>query len=170
MSKYNIVTNERINNIIKTKCIYYKIDLGFVSTIENKAGVRELNSQDTFAYFYNSRYNTTIRCKGRVGDIRFHIDHYILEDKIAFYVDREEFVFDYDHSLLMEKGAEFYLGHLIKKVELQLENKKEVKTQEKNTKKQGNADLVTQNPGSVSYDDIRAYLEKQRLERLSVKK
>jgi hypothetical protein len=70
----------------------------------------------------------------------------------------------------MEKGAEFYLGHLIKKVELELEQKKEVKTLEKNTKKQGNADLVTKNPGAVSYEDIRAFVEKQRLERLSVKK
>jgi hypothetical protein len=170
MPKYNIVTNEKINSIIKSKCSYYKTDLGFVSTVENKAGVRELNTQDTFAYFYNSRYNATIRCKGRVGDIRFHIDHYILEDKIAFYVDKEEFIFDYDHRLLMEKGAEFYLGHLIKKVELELEQKKEVKTLEKNTKKQGNADLVTKNPGAVSYEDIKAFVEKQRLERLSVKK
>jgi hypothetical protein len=170
MSKYNIVTNEKINNIIKSKCIYYKTDLGFVATRENKAGVRELNTQDNFAYFYNTRYNTTIRCKGKVGDIRFHIDHYILEDKIAFYVGQEEFVFDYDHNLLMEKGAEFYLGHLIKTVELQLENKKEVKDQVKITKKQGNPDLVTQNPGVVSYEDIRAFIEKKRLERLSVKK
>jgi hypothetical protein len=55
-------------------------------------------------------------------------------------------------------------------VELELEQKKEVKTLEKNTKKQGNADLVTKNPGAVSYEDIKAFVEKQRLERLSVKK
>lgn len=169
MSRYNIVTNEKINNILKTKCIYYKTDLGFVSTIENKSGIRELNTQDSFAYFYNTRYNTTIRCKGRVGDIRFHIDHYILEDKIAFYVDNQEFIFEYDHNLLMEKGAEFYIGHLIKTVELQIENKNEIKNQDKNTKKQGNPDLVTQNPGAVSYEDIRAFIEKKRLERLSIK-
>ena len=68
--------------------------------------------------------------------------------------------------MVKEKGMDFYLGHILKECEEKYEEKKkndELKKLEE--KPVGNPDMISQNPGSVSYADIQAYLEKKRQER-----
>jgi hypothetical protein len=133
MRKYNIVTNSKINNVFKSKSRYYRVNLGLVATIESKSGDRVMNSNDEFAYYYNTMYRTTVLAQATVGDIRIYIDHYIIDDKIAFYFDKEEFIFDFDEKMVKEKGADFYLGHLIKTIETEYQErliKKEVKIED----------------------------------------
>lgn len=166
--KYNIVTNRKINNIFKSKCRYYMVNLGVISTIEDRSGDRVFNTLDNFAYFYNNMYKTTIYGQGSIGDIFIYIDGYIMEDKIAFYYDDEEFIFNFDEKMVNEKGVDFYIGHLIKTIETEYQErvKQEEQKVEIQKKEIGNADMVINNPGNVKYADLKAYLEKVRTERL----
>lgn len=171
MESYNIVTNYKINQIIKSSSKYYKVSLGFSSTVESTSSDRVYNQKDDFAYFYNTLYKATILAQGSVGTIRFYTDHYINEDKIAFYFRKEEFIFDFNHQMVKEKGADFYLGHLIKTIETEYADRLKKEQEAKEAKKEVKADpdKVLKNPGNVTYEDLKAYLEKQRLERMNPK-
>jgi len=166
--KYNIVTNRKISDIFKYKSRYYKVNLGVVSTIESRSGDRTLNTLDDFAFFYNNMYRTTIYGQGNIGNIFIYIDLYIKEDKIAFYYDKEEFIFDFDEKMVNEKGVDFYLGHLIKKIETEHQERliKKQETIEEQKKEVGDANKIFDNPGNVKYADLKAYMEKIRLDRL----
>jgi hypothetical protein len=171
MSRFNIVTNQKIVDLLRKKCKYFKVNLGFASSMEDKSGGRTLSDKDSFAHFYNSRYNAYIMGKGRIGDIMVYVDLLILEDKIAFYFDKEEYIFDLDEKMIIEKGVEFYLGHLIKIVEESQERAKaEKEKQTQNKKLMGDANKVINNPGNVNYDDIKAFIEKKRQGRMNLNK
>lgn len=167
--KYNIVTNYKITNFFKSSR-YFKLNLGLSSTTESNSGDRVYNQKDDFAYFYNTMYKATILGQGSIGNIFIYIDHYINEDKLAFYFDREEFIFDFDFKLVKEKGIDFYLGHLIKTIETEYADRLKKREEEKEIKKNTTADpdKVLKNPGAVSYEDLKAFMEKQRLERLKI--
>ena len=166
--KYNIVTNRKISDIFKYKSRYYRVNLGVISTIESRSGDRTFNTLDDFAFFYNNMYRTTIYGQGNIGNIFIYIDMYIKEDKIAFYFDKEEFIFDFDEKMVNEKGADFYLGHLIKTIETEHQERlvKKQETIEEQKKEVGDPSRIFDNPGSVKYADLKAYMEKIRLERL----
>lgn len=166
--KYNIVTNYKLIQLFK-KSKYFQLSLGYASTVESQTtGERFLSDKDKFAYFYNTQYKTTIMCQGAIGTILLYTDHYIKEDKIAAYCDAEEFIFDFDDKLFLEKGIDFYLGSILKKIEIdhssRLEKKKEYTEEIKS--KVGNPDLLTKNPGSVTYADVKSYMEKKNRERM----
>jgi len=171
MNTYNIVTNFKLIQEIKSKSKYFRVNLGYSSTLDSSSGNRKLNQNDEFAAFYNLLYKTMIHAQGSIGNIRFYNDYYIREDVIAFYFGQEEFIFDYDKVMVKEKGVDFFLGHLIKTIETEYEDRINKKNQEKekvNTVASDPKKLI-QNPGSVSYEDLLAYIEQQRLERLKVK-
>ncbi len=144
------------------------VNLGVVSTVESRNGDRVLNTLDNFAYFYNNMYKTTIYGQGNIGDIFIYIDSYIMEDKIAFYYDDEEFIFNFDEKMVNEKGVDFYIGHLIKTIETEYKErvKKEEDKIETQKKEIGDPNMVINNPGNVKYADLKAYLDKIRTERL----
>ncbi len=171
MNTYNIVTNYNIIQMIKSKSKYFKINLGLASTMDSNQLNRTYNQKDEFAYFYNTRYKANILGQGSIGNIKFYTDHYIREDKIAFYFKQEEFIFDLNRTLIKEKGVDFYLGHLIKTIETEYADRLKKKEEEKEIKKDntGDADKILKNPGAVSYEDLKAFLEKQRLDRLKIK-
>lgn len=167
--EYSIVTNYKINTIFKQRSKYYRVTLGYASTMEGQGGDRSLNKKDDFAFFYNSRYKTTIQGQGRIGNINFYTDHYITADQLAFYYDKEEYVFDFDFDLVKEKGVDFYLGHLIKKIETELkmdETQERVKAEMPVEKPK--AEIISLNPGAVKYEDLKAYLDKKNSDRLKI--
>lgn len=162
----NIVTNFQIINKIKTSR-YFRTNLGLVATVE-KNGSRKYNDRDSFSMFYNSIYNTIIYAQGNIGNIKLYTDHFIREELLAVYFGEnfEEFIFEWDEKIFKEKGMDFYLGHILKETEMKYEEKlKNDELKKIEEKPEGNADLVFQNPGAVSYADIQAYLEKKRQER-----
>lgn len=168
--EYNIVTNYKIIQEAK-KYKHYVVSLGFTSTVRSGGDTRVLSEKDKFAFFYNKRYNTTIYGQGCIGDISFYTDHYIKTDVLAIYADFEEFIFDFQWDIAREKGIEWYLGSLLKKIDEQLSKEKEVEKERQNIKiedtKLGNPyKLVVghpqYNPGQVTFDDIKAYKEAQR--------
>jgi len=171
MNTYNIVTNYKIIQIFKSGSKYYRVNLGYSATLEANNSERVLSQKDEFAYFYNTMYRTTISGQGNIGNIKFYSDHYILEDKLAFYFDREEFIFDFDFKLVKEKGVDFYLGHLIKTIETEYQDRLRKKEEEVEIKKsvKANPENVIKNPGAATYEDLLAYMEQQRYERLKVK-
>ncbi len=164
---YNIVTNLRVISELK-KSRYFKVNLGIANTTE-KNGQKVLNNKDTFAYFYNTTYKTTIFAQGNIGDIRFYIDHYIKDDVIAFYYNEEEFILDFDHKMVKEKGVDFLLGHIIKKIETEYEDRiKESELKKSDPVKEGDGDKIFTNPGSMTYADLKAYMDKQNSMRYSI--
>lgn len=146
---------------------YFRQNLGLVATID-KGGKRVLNKNDKFSYYYNNLYKTTIYGQGNVGDIKFYTDHYIKDETFAVYYgdNFEEFLFKFDKDLVKDKGIDFYLGYIIKQVEEQYEEKvKNDELKKLEPEPQGNADMITKNPGAVTYADLKAYLDKRQKER-----
>lgn len=163
---YNVVTNSVVIYEIK-KCRYFKTNLGLAATID-KNGQRLFNDADKFAFYYNSQYKTTIYAQGNVGDIKFYTDVFIKDPIMAIYVgpENEEFLINVDFNMIKEKGIDFYLGNVLKNVEEEHEKRIKEDTQKKmEPKPSGNAELVTFNPGSVRYEDLKAFLEKQNAKR-----
>jgi hypothetical protein len=168
--EYNIVTNTRITQAIKGYKNFTK-SLGYASTTEQN-NERVLSNADKFAHFYNKRYRATILGQGYIGDISVYIDYFIKDDQLAIYVNEEEFVYDFNWNLYKEKGIEWYLGHLLKQVDFELQQIKETKQNKKEQEKEiqkSNGDpykLVVghphYNPGSVKWEDIKAYQEAKR--------
>jgi hypothetical protein len=159
----NIVTNSKIVDIFKRSNLFV-VSLGMVSTID-KNGNRILNDADRFAYFYNNQYRTTIMGKGNIGDIRFYMDSYIVEDVIAVYYGQEfqEFVFEFDARFIKEKGINAYLGKILKDCDdgyEELKKKDELKKLEPVAK--GDPYKVINSPGQATYADIVAYMEAKK--------
>lgn len=166
---YNIVTNSVVMAEVK-KCRYFKVSLGLASTLIDKSGRRIANENDQFAFFYSDQYKTIIYGQGNVGDIKFYIDHFIKEPIMAVYFgsNNEEFTFTVDFKLISDKGIDHYLGHILKEVESQYEERVKTETEKKmEPKKKGDPNLITLNPGSVTYEDLKAYLELQNKNRYS---
>ena len=159
----NIVTNFQILQEIK-KSKYFQVHLGFVATVE-KNGSRSFNENDSFSHFYNSQYVTTIYGQGKIGGIRFYTDHYIRESILAVYYgdNYQEFIVEFDNSIMMKKTIDQYLGSIIKDVEEQYEElvkNNELKKLEKQA--EGDAEKLVVNPGGVTWADVKAFLEKER--------
>jgi hypothetical protein len=159
----NIVTNFKIISLMK-RSNFYRVNLGLVATVE-KNGSRSYNDKDKFSWFYNNRYNTTIYGQGNVGDIKFYTDHYINEDVLAVYYgdNLEEFIIDLDEDHINQKGVDSYLGSILKDVHQRYEELKknnELKKLEEINK--GDATKILNNPGQVSFDDIKSYYEEMR--------
>lgn len=162
----NIVTNREIINKLRMSR-YYRQNLGLVPTIEKNGG-RTYNDKDNFAFFYNNTYKTTIYGQGNVGDIKFYIDMYINEPVLAVYYgdNFQEFIFDYDDEIMRQKGPDAYLGKLLKECDEryeELRKKNELKKIENQQK--GDPNKVFTNPGQVTYEDLKAYLEVERSKR-----
>ncbi len=161
----NIVCSFGIAQEFK-KSRYFRQSLGVVATIE-KNGARVFNDKDRFSKFYNQSYRTTIYAQGNVGDVRFYIDHMIHDLNFAVYVGEtfEEFINTFDYDMVSEKGVDFYLGHLLKTADEAYEEKKKNDELQKIEREQGFAEKVISNPGSVTYEDVKAYMEKKQAER-----
>jgi hypothetical protein len=159
----NIVTNFKIISMMK-RSNFYRVNLGLVATVERN-GSRSYNDKDKFSWFYNNRYNTTIYGQGNVGDIKFYTDHYINEDVLAVYYgdNLEEFIIDLDEDHINQKGVDSYLGSILKDVHQRYEElKKNNELKKLEEIKKGDATKVLNNPGQVSFDDIKAYYEEMR--------
>ncbi|MCK9477754.1 MAG: hypothetical protein M0R46_17715 [Candidatus Muirbacterium halophilum] len=160
---YNIVTNSQFISELK-KSRYFKINLGLAATVDVGNG-RVFDKRDKFAYFYNMQYSTTIYGQGNIGDIKFYTDVYINKPIIAIYVgdDFEEFIMEIDYNILQQKTIDSYLGYILKNVDEQLEERiKNKTTKVVDEKPIGDPNLLTINPGSVKFEDIQAYIQKQK--------
>lgn len=157
---YNIVTRPSLINEFK-KSRYYYNNLGLVTTMEHN-GERRYNEKDKFAFYYNNLYKTNIQMQGNIGNILIYIDYYIHEDVLALYYNQEEFVFEFDFSMTKEKSMDFYLGHILKTVETQYQDRLKAAEEKKlDVKVEGNSEKLFANPGAVSYADLKEYLKKK---------
>jgi len=163
---YNVVTKPTLIQHLK-KSKYYRQSLGLIPTVE-KNGDRIFNDKDEFNYFYSTRYNTTIYRQGNIGDINFYIDYYIHEDLMAFYLNTEEFIFNFDFNLVKTKGIDHYIGSLLKKIEVEEADKaKQAQEKKIEVKKEANPEKVFLNPGAVTFEDLKAYMELKKNNRFS---
>lgn len=162
----NIVSSYQTLQEFK-KSQYFRVSLGLVATVDKK-GSRSFNTDDKFSYYYNTQYKTTIYGQGNIGDVKFYVDHYIKDDTFAVYTnDFQEFLFTLDRRVITDKGVDFYIGYIFKSTEEQydeLVKNNELKKQE--VKPAGEKDKIFSNPGNVRYEDLKAYLDEQRKNRL----
>jgi hypothetical protein len=129
---------------------------------------RKYNEKDKFSFFYNTTYKTNINMQGNLGDIIVYLDYYIHEEVLALYYNQEEFIFQYDKKMVKDKGIDFYLGHILKTVETQYEERiKDAEDKKIEVKREGNAETLKVNPGMVTYDDLKAYLAEKNKNRYS---
>ena len=95
---------------------------------------------------------------------------YIKDDVLAVYYNLEEFVIPFDRNLVREKGIDAMIGLVLKTVKDQYQERQDKIEEEKKamleTKKEANPDLVHLNPGAVTYEDLKAYMEKKRAGRI----
>jgi len=162
----NVITSYQVAQVFKTSR-YFRQNLGLVITVD-KSGRRDMNRKDEFAFFYQNQYRTTIYAQGNIGDVRFYVDHLIKDNTFAIYTGEtfEEFLYTFDTKLIKEKGIDHYIGFLLKDVDLKYEEK--VKTEELRKLEpvpEGDPEKLFTNPGSVTYADVKAYLEKKQKER-----
>ena len=69
-------------------------------------------------------------------------------------------------KLTKEKGIDHYIGFLLKDVDLKYEEKvKNEELRKLEPVSEGDPEKVFTNPGSVTYADVKAYLEKKQKER-----
>lgn len=157
----NVVTNFQILQEFK-KSKYFKQNLGLVATVE-KNGSRGYNSSDKFSYYYNNQYKTTIYGQGNIGNVKFYVDHYIRGNTFAVYSDDfQEFLYEFDPTIIRDKGVDFYIGHILKNTDEEYDERvknNELKKMEE--KEAGIADKIFSNPGNVNYEDLKAYLEQK---------
>lgn len=162
MKKINIIVGRKVISYIKS-CKYFKISLGFSTTLENKKGDRILSKNDEFAISYNYQYKTAIYKQGSIGNVDIYLDHYINSMEIATYCNLEELILEFDIELYKEKGIDFIIGSILKRVEENYDTLVSNKTDDNdNVVKSGNKDMLTKNPGNVSYSDIIDYMNKKR--------
>ena len=175
--EYNIVTNYNLNQKIRYGSKFYTVQLGLATTKIDQAGDRQPNRDDQFAYVYSQYYQSQVHSQGFIGNIRFYTDHQIKDDVLIFYYDREEFIFDWEPLKVKEKGVDTFLGGCIKKIETEYkdrmekakEEKKKAEEEVKNpVKPVGDAKKIFENPGAVSYEDLKAYLAKQNQDRMKI--
>jgi hypothetical protein len=75
----------------------------------------------------------------------------------------EEFIFDMDDSFVREKGVDAYIGKILKECDERYEELKRLDALKKlEEKPKGDATKIINNPGSVSYEDLKAYLDEKR--------
>lgn len=163
----NIVTSPEIVKYFKT-CKYFRQNLGLVQSID-KNGTKAINDQDKFSYFYYSQYKAQIFAQGNVGDVKFYIDYGINDATVAVYFSDmfDEHIQNFDFDVFKNKGIEFYIGHILKTVEEKHEERKrnqELKKQEIDTQV-GDPTKLFNNPGAVTYADVKAYLENKQKQR-----
>ena len=160
---YYIVTNQKVIQVLKGSK-YFRTNLGMAITME-KNGERIVSDKDQFAASYNYQYKTSIYAQGNIGNIKFYLDYGINDDKIAAYYELEEFLFDYDKNFILEKGVDSYIGFILKSVDDKYQEMMQEKKDklEKREEKIGNAEMLTKNPGSVRYEDIKSYIQKRKI-------
>jgi hypothetical protein len=175
--EYNIVTNYNLNQKIRYGSKYYTVQLGVSTTKIDQAGDRQPNRDDQFAFVYSQYYKSQVLSQGYIGNIKFYTDHQINDDVLIFYYDREEFIFDWDSTKVRQNGVDAFLGGCIKKIETEYAERIEKAKEEKRraeeettnkTKPAGDPNRILQNPGAVSYEDLKAYLDKKNQDRMKI--
>ena len=164
--EYSLVTNNTIVDYIR-KSKYFAKSLGYANT-SKKGDSRILRDTDKFAFFYNKRYNTTIYGNGLLTDISVYTDHYIKESLVAVYYDFTEYIFNFDVNILDTKGIDFLIGSYLKNIEEKREKEKIKESVPLPQNKIGNPYKLVPgnpqyNPGSVTFEDLKAYQEAKRM-------
>ena len=133
--------------------------------MEDRSGDRILNKNDQFAFVYNHHYKASILKQGSIGDIDFYTDHLITDSIFRFYVNNEEFIYEFDYTSIKEKGIDFYLGNILKSSKESYSQIQKDKIEMQNIKR-GNGKKVLTNPGAVRYEDLKAYMDEKNTSRL----
>lgn len=163
---YNFVAKKSIIDSFKGSK-FFKVNLGHSLSV-SKDGQRKfrINDKDKFTKFYHDKYRIALLSEGNIGQLNFFSDYYIDEEIIVVFFDDKDFVFIHEPITMRNKGVDVYLGSLIKEIETKYE--KELANAGSNisdiykNQEQGDADKLTKAPGSVTWDDIEAFMKSKK--------
>jgi hypothetical protein len=163
---YNFVAKKQIIDSFK-KSKHFKMNLGHSMSVDDK-GQRKfrINDKDKFAKFYFNKYRIQLFSEGNIGQLNFFSDYYIEDDIVVVFFDDKDFVFVHEPHTMKDKGVDSYLGSIIKEIETKYEEEiagagGNVDSATAN-KSGGNADNLVNNPGSVTWEDIQAHIQRKK--------
>jgi hypothetical protein len=164
---FNFVASQRTISKIKQGSKYFTPYLGMAFTTEDKDGRKfRINDKEKFAKDYFEKSGRMAYSQGKIGSINFFVDHYITDSLVLCYYNDEEVAFEYLDHTAKEKGVDAYLGSMIKKVESiyaeEVTSKKENMTERDINQMPGDASKLYTNPGQVTYDDIKKYMQQKK--------
>ena len=168
----SFISSKKIIDSFK-KSKWFKTDLGSVFMPASKDRKFDYTKQSKFMQYYLVTYGSKLYKEGNIGEqISFYTDWKITDSTIVvFYQDEHHFVFQYDMKVIEAKGVDSYLGSLIKVIETEylpniVHNKETVTVEDSVEDKYKRAqEKIKQNPGNVSYDDIKDYLKMKKFKR-----
>lgn len=163
---YNFVGKKQIIDSIKTGSKYFKVNLGHsLSISENGQRKFRVNEKDKFTKFYYDKYKIALLSEGNIGELCFFSDYYIEEDIIVVFFGDRDFVFVHEPKTMRDMGTDSYLGSLIKEIETKHEDELSVANSETSNRVnhiKGDYNKLSNNPGSVTWDDIQAHYNKKK--------
>jgi len=164
---YNFVAKKSIIDLFKSSN-HFKTYLGHAMSVDD-AGERKfkINDKDKFVQFYHEKYKIALLTEGNIGTLNFFSDYYIEDDIVVVFFDDKDFVFKFEENEFLNRGADKYLGAIIKEIETKHEEEianagskiDEIIT---GIGEKGDPDKLINNPGSVTWEDIEEYYKKKK--------
>ena len=158
---YNFVTSPNLANIWKGSKLF-KTSLG--RSITKKSGEdkrkMEINNKDVFVKFYLEKKNKVPYLVGNIGQLNFFKDHYLKNDDITIFYSDKEFNFEHNEEKLKKEGVNSYIGSFIKEIEEKYSDEL-VDVKPIDVTKEGDPRNLFKNPGTASYEDLKAYLKEK---------
>jgi hypothetical protein len=161
MKSWSIIGPEYyIKEFQKSK--YFQKTLGTALTTENKnTGGRELVKND-FKTWYYKKFKSLLFLEGKIGPLELYTDYYIKKNVLGFFLkenpDDYQYAIDWDGNYITENGIDSWLGKILKDVNESIEEEN-IKPKEE---KVGDGNKLYTNPGEVSWDDLKDYMNKKK--------
>lgn len=158
---YNIVSKKNIINNFKSSS-HFKMNLGrSLSKSEDKKKRRfHINDKDKFTKFYFGKYRVALLSEGNIGSLNFFSDYYLNEDIIIVFHEETDFVFEFKMDDIKKfGGVDSYIGNIIKEIETKYKDELNLNGENSDeiADKKGDYEKLFQNPGAVSWEDIKDY-------------
>lgn len=159
METWNIVGNNFYINYIQENSKYFKKELGKSLTVEKNED-REMREKE-FASWYYDKYKCLIFKQGVIGTLHFFIDYRLKENFIGFFRKEDPDVHQYGVEWDIEKGENIdaWLSMKLQDVDNTIAYNKDKESKETTT---GDGEKLIQNPGSVSWNDIKDFYQRKK--------
>lgn len=118
-----------------------------------------ISGNDVFQQFYYEKFGSVCQMEGSIGPgIRLWTDHNIRDNSMGIMIDNKFAEMEFETPIANELGPDEYLGRWLKDVSSRA-SKEELEEMAMERMKMGKPDLLTTNPGAVTYEDIMAWID-----------
>ncbi len=154
---YHIVAKANIIAYFKNSKLF-QLDLGQSFDEVKDNGERKSNLSG-FIKIYHAKKNHFLFKEGKVGIITFYNNPYMVDNVISVFDDSfNELNLVYDLTYMNQITVNSYLGEVMK----EFDKKYYPKSIDDFIENEGDAEKLATQPGSVKWEDIRAYFDKKK--------